>query len=405
MDLQCQHFWCQPNPASCCRDEAKWMDPDRFCVNPRCFNRNVPIESSPLLRILQTNISRRSVDCLPMAHRDEPPQEQISLRGRDCFFKPDGGKLRVAIRAIVANSSLRRLHLNFVNFSQDDLNSLVRAIQNNTSLQDLFVAYRKLPHLEFMIFLESLTGPPLHILQLYCTRIRPSGATLVAKVLQKNHLKELDLEFNQFGDEGAIAIAKVLRTNTSLEFLNLRLNHIGSDGAVALADALQGNAMLQDLKLGCNPIGDDGAIALARAMHSKRTNLTRLESEYNKILVSALEEDTSLRRLGFFGNDRLCGDDNFDLGEEILKVLAKNTTLQQLHLGPRLSARYQQGYGTALDRNRLLLDAKRTAASPTFSLVVGAMLVKLASAPPQVGSTALYWSLCQHVHTIKPRFR
>ena len=53
----------------------------------------------------------------------------------------------------------------------------------------------------------------------------------------------------QVDKQGAKALAKVLKTNTSLKVLNLDGNDIEIEGAVALAEALGSNKSLTELSL------------------------------------------------------------------------------------------------------------------------------------------------------------
>jgi len=75
--------------------------------------------------------------------------------------------------------------------------------------------------------------------------------------LQRNNtLTILNLQDNNLGDNGAVAIGTAIRNNKNcaLVTLNLRLNRIGDKGAIALRNAIQKNSTLQDLKLFLNDI-------------------------------------------------------------------------------------------------------------------------------------------------------
>ena len=47
------------------------------------------------------------------------------------------------------------------------------------------------------------------------------------------------MEQNNIGDEGAIAIADALKTNSTLQEISLRKNDIGDEGAIAIAEVLK----------------------------------------------------------------------------------------------------------------------------------------------------------------------
>ena len=60
---------------------------------------------------------------------------------------------------------------------------------------------------------------------------------------------------NPLGERGALAIAEMLRYNTTLEEFNLSQASIGIDGTVAMAEALYQNTTLKKLNLTLNPVG------------------------------------------------------------------------------------------------------------------------------------------------------
>ena len=71
-------------------------------------------------------------------------------------------------------------------------------------------------------------------------------------------LTALDLQSNQLGDVGGVAVASALETNTTLTTLDLGYNFLRDVGGGALASALEKNTTLTALNLGgTNYIGDD----------------------------------------------------------------------------------------------------------------------------------------------------
>jgi len=102
-----------------------------------------------------------------------------------------------------------------------------------------------------------------------------------------NSLRTLDLAQNRIGCAGAVALAHAFSTkDLGLRKLDLSYNCVGDDGARALGYALGGSegpcpagAALEVLELEGNDIGDMGGIALAAAIHRApslaRVNLGR----------------------------------------------------------------------------------------------------------------------------------
>ena len=81
------------------------------------------------------------------------------------------------------------------------------------------------------------------------------AASLAAQLKGNSALKLVYLGFNEIGDEGAIAIANLLRDDgaSALATLNLPFNKITEKGVVALADALEHNTVTTQVELNGNP--------------------------------------------------------------------------------------------------------------------------------------------------------
>lgn len=103
-------------------------------------------------------------------------------------------------------------------------------------------------------------------------------------------------------DDGAIALAEVLKNNNTLISLELEWNDIGDIGAAALAAALKGNQTLRKLDLARNKITDAGISSFAELLKSKK-NLDKLEVFGNpfgekgaKALIDAMQFNYSLTK-------------------------------------------------------------------------------------------------------------
>ena len=115
------------------------------------------------------------------------------------------------------------------------------------------------------------------------------------------------LNSNNIRSEGAVTIATMLKTNSSLETLNLDGCSIDSSGGVELGTALERNKTLRELSLSWNALGDDGVSGL----------------------IVGLENNSSLEELWLTG-DKSLGEEGVSL---LLKcVEEKNTSLKSLSL-------------------------------------------------------------------------
>lgn len=72
-------------------------------------------------------------------------------------------------------------------------------------------------------------------------------------------LKEINLAWNGFEDEGALTLGLALRANGTLEHMDLTCNRITGKGLHALATALSANDSLRTLLMGRNHIGEEAA--------------------------------------------------------------------------------------------------------------------------------------------------
>ena len=73
------------------------------------------------------------------------------------------------------------------------------------------------------------------------------------------------------GEAGAIALAEILKQNTTLEQLAIQNHNIADKGAIALAEAIKQNTTVRFINLSHNKIGEEGIVALAEAIKQNAT--------------------------------------------------------------------------------------------------------------------------------------
>ncbi|XP_019742709.1 uncharacterized protein LOC109526105 isoform X3 [Hippocampus comes] len=109
-------------------------------------------------------------------------------------------------------------------------------------------------------------------------------------------LKHLDLSWNGFGNEGALAIGEALKFNRTLVHLNLNNNRITNGGVSMLCRGLEYNDTLQVLMLAYNSLTVEGALSLVYMV--KKMPKTSLE----EINISDYLNQHKLRLWDFFRN-------------------------------------------------------------------------------------------------------
>ena len=118
--------------------------------------------------------------------------------------------------------------------------------------------------------------------------ITANGITLLADFLPHTKtLLALNLYSNRLFDRGLYPLIKVLSTNCLvLQKLHLGANRISNDGAFALAEMLKSNTTLTVLLLDRNRISDDGVHFLSNALIHHNKTLQELSLKKNKLITS-----------------------------------------------------------------------------------------------------------------------
>ena len=120
-------------------------------------------------------------------------------------------------------------------------------------------------------------------------RMDETCAMLLAECLKTNEgLRTLNLDCNNIGEVGTIALCKVLSNtgdnNCRLAKLGLQYNQVKDNGAEAISEMLQTNTSLKELGLSNNKITTKGALTIAEGLDVNKT-LTRLEVARNFIAL------------------------------------------------------------------------------------------------------------------------
>nr|XP_006821489.1 PREDICTED: uncharacterized protein C14orf166B homolog [Saccoglossus kowalevskii] len=147
---------------------------------------------------------------------------------------------------------------------------------------------------------------------------------------ENNSIRILDLSWNGFANEGALAMGQALKVNKQLIDLDLTNNRITNDGALAIAKGLESNDTLKVLKIGKNPISAAGAMAILMAISKNpQSALTDIRltdiiiTEEFEEMLKAIQKTRSDLRIEHGGTARHHGTN----GAEIEK---KSDPLQKL---------------------------------------------------------------------------
>ena len=187
------------------------------------------------------------------------------------------------------NSTVRKLLLVDNDITNKGLDILAKSLCKNTTLESLTlfgndVRFKNESPSKLTGMAEMLaTNDKLKELSLGYNPLGSAGVTWIAEALESNEsVKHLGLRNTGCDDEGAAALAKMLGINKTLEFLYLCnvcytrpacRNNIGDEGAIALADVLkEHNSLLKVLHLCRNTnITDKGLRKLTETVQKNKT--------------------------------------------------------------------------------------------------------------------------------------
>jgi Ran GTPase-activating protein (RanGAP) involved in mRNA processing and transport len=189
-----------------------------------------------------------------------------------CNNQIDDEAVKALTNALKDNIGLKSLNLACNQISSDGVNALVQLLET---------------HCQSASILKFRLAPALETLNLSDNQIDSSGAKNLSIILERyTKLRELDLGNNNIGDEGAIAVAKLLAyynsgwgtssfsvwTSPSFKTLDLHDNQISDKGAHDLAKILQ-NFKLENLNLSNNAINTPIIQKISDSFKGNKANL------------------------------------------------------------------------------------------------------------------------------------
>ena len=170
---------------------------------------------------------------------------------------------------LLQNSTLRSIDLRSNDIGVTGALALATLVKSSTSLSALYLGMNDIGNIGAEALARGLRFSSLHVVDLSDNGLDEEGAAAIADMLKTNTcMQELNLSFNSIGNEGATTIANVLTLNSSLRCLALRRNGIGNKGAFAFASKLPQMRGLKELIMIKNSINHDGAEALLQGLRS-----------------------------------------------------------------------------------------------------------------------------------------
>ncbi|XP_073968428.1 uncharacterized protein [Rhodnius prolixus] len=254
--------------------------------------------------------------------------ENCSLSGRPIV---------VLVAALKLNTTLKELYLADNELVTADAVQLYGLLKCNTTLQLLDVSNNNigdsgLVHLCDAIYEQSKPAG-LSILVLWNNRLTTQCAPNIARVLRSNNtLEMLNIGHNDLKDEYLYEIKEALSLNNTLLRYGMQSTAITSDGAITLAHIIANNKALQRIDLRDNDLQINGLTALSLSLKTN-TRITQLDvDDYpkNKLQMygGTMEEFMSLVEeiRGYCSRNEAGGDESL-LRAKLSTIAARKISL------------------------------------------------------------------------------
>jgi Ran GTPase-activating protein (RanGAP) involved in mRNA processing and transport len=284
---------------------------------------------------------------------------------------------RAFAKALDTNTTLKDLKLRNIKLVESGGHEIVDALRNNKTITSLDIGCNNLEASKWEGEWNNLDEDIDEEYDKYGVfAIIEEYAIAIANMIKENTtIVKLNLERNCLGEIGIDVIADALRVNTTITNLNLSRNNLEEYGTQKIVDALYMNTTITKLNLSSNLLGEDGALVIAEALYvittlrslnlshnylrrnslcseigiiaianalCKNKSITELDLEHNKIGLNGARELSKVLCV----NDtlKILSLEHNKLGEkaarEIGKTLGVNTTLKVLNLSDNKLDKY-----------------------------------------------------------------
>ncbi|KAM9772464.1 NACHT, LRR and PYD domains-containing protein 12-like isoform 9-T9 [Syngnathus typhle] len=276
-----------------------------------------------VLKLQWCKLSKKSCEALASVL-----SSPCSLRELDLSYNDLGDDGLEALAAGLAKPqcTLQVLRLQLCKLSKKSCEALASVLSSPGSLRELDLSHNDLCDDGLEALAAGLAKPQcaLQVLTLWTCKLSKKSCEALASVLSSpSSLRELDLSSNNLRDDGLETLAAGLaKPQCTLQVLKLRECNLSKKSCEALASVLSSPCSLRELDLGYNDLGDDGMEALAAGLANPQCTLQvlklyccKLNKKSCEALAKALRSNPShLQVPKLWGND---------IGVEDMRVLAE----------------------------------------------------------------------------------
>jgi len=267
-------------------------------------------------------------------------------------------------KALSINTTIETLSIKNIKLVESRGHQIIEALRNNKTITSLDIGCNNLDANKWEGNLDNLDEDIDEEYDKYGVySIIEDYAIAIANMIKENTtIVKLNLERNCLGEFGIDVIADALCVNTTITNLNLSRNNLEEYGTQKITDALYTNTTITNLNLSDNWLGENGALVIAEALYVN-TTLTSLDLSHNYLRRNSFSSEMGIIAIA----NALCKNESItelnlehnkiglNGARELSKALYVNTTLKILNLeNNKIREEAAREIGKALGANTTL---------------------------------------------------
>lgn len=191
--------------------------------------------------------------------------------------------------AVLEGSVLKSLNLSNNALGEKGVRAFGSLLKSQTQLEELYLMNDGISKEAACAVSELIPSTEtLKVLHFHNDMTGDEGALAIAKVVERSPLLgNFCCSSTRIGSDGGIALAEALENCAHLGKLDLRDNMFGVEGGLGLSRALSKHSDLAEVYLSYLNLEDEGAIAIANVLREKAPSLKVLEMARNDITAEA----------------------------------------------------------------------------------------------------------------------
>ncbi|CAF1370735.1 unnamed protein product [Adineta steineri] len=236
------------------------------------------IVSNRELRVYDMFIEPATLKIISNALNSSDHITRISFKKIDFTVNYEQNSIGNFAKALWTNTSVSWLLFEECDIKMDGILAFVTMLKHNKNLRDFTICKQKLPLPVVEELCSSLeVNTKLTMLNLAHDQLTPNLARLIGNACISHPIfTNLDISYNNIGNEGIICICKSLENSTTLETLSLSNEKFNEQAIQSVADLIMKNRTLRTLVLLGESIEDAGLKFLLDALkqNEKIDNIT-----------------------------------------------------------------------------------------------------------------------------------